>query len=614
MKPHFLGWLSRQVRGAAQPRRYCPELDALEERLVPTIFKVAPTIGAGSINTFTTLSQAVTTASNGDTIIIEPGSTPGSATVTQNNLTIIGDPAFGSVGLRASNTQVTGITLIGNNDAVSNLYIGGVIIGIGATGQSITNDIFYGQGVTQAFGTGFTTPADGGNTVSGCTFVNGANVTLGDSGATDFDTAANDNVTNNVFWNPVLYAIKVQNEVSGLVIANNRITHTDPNTGMAFIEATDCTGAIVDNTLNITAVTGAIGILANDSAFDIHNTNLTISGNVVVTNQTGISLQHFSLTNTFTVAVTNNSLAGNQIGLGLQGNGGGVGADYGNLTITGNDFRRFVGNGNFAIRATEPNVFINPVTPPPINHINAEGNIWGASAAMAVNLSSAPARTMIDISNPMTGSVAGLTAMFETLGGGPPTASQLAADVKLSAAAQVLAAVTSPQAARTFVDNLYVTLLGRMCSSGEDQGWVNYLSSGAATEEQVLVGFLTSAEYFNKVGAGSANPNGAWIQSLYGNLLGRQAATGEVNGWLGAVTSAGPTAVVQAILSSGEFRTDQVSALYGGGLAGVLYTPNILKRPVAPSLAEITPWVVHGASIRNIELALLGSFEFSVNG
>jgi hypothetical protein len=231
-----------------------------------------------------------------------------------------------------------------------------------------------------------------------------------------------------------------------------------------------------------------------------------------------------------------------------------------------------------------------------------------------VNLVSATAGSFIDISNPMTGGAANLTAMFETLGGGPPTAAQLTADSKLTAAAQAFAAVTSTQAARVFVDNLYVSLLGRMCGAGEDQGWVNHLSSGAATQEQVVAGFLTSTEYFNKVGAGSASPTGAWVQSLYTNLLGRQAATAEVNGWVGAVANIGTPGVAQAILNSAEFRADQLNGFYGAGDIGVVYAPAILKRSAPPSMAEITPWVVNGGTLRNIEIALLSSFEFSVAG
>jgi hypothetical protein len=224
MFPQILGWLTGygRRRPAQRGRRldYRPRFDSLEERITPTLFKVAASIGAGAQNTFTTLSQAVTTAQDGDVIEIMAGANPGSATVVQDNLTIVGDPAGGWVGMQAAGTVIPSITLLGNNDVVNRVVVGSVIIGNGATGQTIANCLLNGQGVTQDFGDAFSIPSDGGNTVLGCTFIDGANVTLGNSGGSPYDTSANDNVSNNVFWNPVLYAIQVQNEISGLVIAN----------------------------------------------------------------------------------------------------------------------------------------------------------------------------------------------------------------------------------------------------------------------------------------------------------------------------------------------------------------------------------------------------------
>src|SRR5271168_2935274 len=101
MNPLFLHWLVGRRPGKQSRRRagYRPSMDWLEDRVTPTVFKVAAVTSAATPNTYTTLSQAVAIAQSGDTIQIEPGAIPGSATVTQNNLIIQGDPNAGSTGL-----------------------------------------------------------------------------------------------------------------------------------------------------------------------------------------------------------------------------------------------------------------------------------------------------------------------------------------------------------------------------------------------------------------------------------------------------------------------------------------------------------------------------------
>src|SRR5580704_9404338 len=154
MIPHIFRWLRRHPAKRSHRFDYRPRLDCLEERLTPALFKVALAVNVGQ-NTFTTLSQAVTTAQSGDTIEILAGANPGSATVTQDNLTIVGDPGGGYQGLQASGTHVPAIVLLGNNDTLRGLFVGSVNIGIGATGQTVVNCLLDGQGVTQAFGTAF---------------------------------------------------------------------------------------------------------------------------------------------------------------------------------------------------------------------------------------------------------------------------------------------------------------------------------------------------------------------------------------------------------------------------------------------------------------------------
>jgi hypothetical protein len=137
------------------------------------------------------------------------------------------------------------------------------------------------------------------------------------------------------------------------------------------------------------------------------------------------------------------------------------------------------------------------------------------------------------------------------------------------------------------------------------------------SEEQVLAGFLSSPEYYNRVTQGSGNPNSAWVQSLDVNLLGRQASGTEINGWLSKLSPYSPAAlasVANGFVTSSEFRGIQVQALYGGTAASLVPTPDLLKRSSLASAAEVNGWVSSGLDLFSIEAMLLASPEFAANG
>jgi hypothetical protein len=618
MFPHIFGQ-SKGRSPKAHPSRpaYRPQLDRLEDRLTPTVYTIAPSVTAGQTNTFTSLSQAVAVAVAGDQIIIDPGANPGSATIAQNNLLIEGLASAGYQGMQATGTQVPSLQLLGNGDVLANLWLGTVSIGNGSTGEIFVDSLFSGQGIAQTITTAgsFTFANDGNNTVMGCTFIDGAMVRLGNSAASNLTTAANDNISNNVFLNPLTNAIIVQNETAGLTIANNRINNTNAAGGTEFILATDCVGSISGNIINGPAAVGTVGILAKDyNDIDAETTNLTIANNVITTNQTAIEVQRFSTVDAFTVAVTNNTLAANQVGLVVTGNSEGNGSDYGNLTIEDNDFRGYSGaNGNFAIEAVD-SAFFPVISPAAVNTVTAQSNIFSVSNPQIVlNTANAPGTTLT-VTTLLPASEANLFAMFQTLGGGPPTAAQINSFSTASLSVQAAAATTSSQAAKVFVDGLYVSLLGRMPGAGEDQTWINDLTTGGTSEETVLIGFLTSAEYYNKMAAGSANANNAWVQSLYTNLLGRQASAAEIAGWAGQIPKVGLVAIVQGFLLSAEFRTDQLAGMYDGTIVGAVFAPDLLKRHTVPSPAELAGWVNSGLKLRQLEAQLLASGEFALNG
>src|SRR5205807_2027319 len=121
-----------------------------------------------------------------------------------------------------------------------------------------------------------------------------------------------------------------------------------------------------------------------------------------------------------------------------------------------------------------------------------------------------------------------LTAMFATATLAAPTAAQVTALQGADALTQALNAIYDARSSVQIATNLYVGLLGRSPSGGEAQGWISALSNGMKLED-AIVGFVTSPEYVAKVTQGSDFPTGAWLKSLYLNLLGRQASAAEIN-------------------------------------------------------------------------------------
>jgi hypothetical protein len=121
----------------------------------------------------------------------------------------------------------------------------------------------------------------------------------------------------------------------------------------------------------------------------------------------------------------------------------------------------------------------------------------------------------------------------------------------------------------------YQQFLGRTPTQSEITLWISNLERGV-TDEQVLAGFLASSEYFQRAGG----TNKAWVDSLYQNVLSRNADTGGENYWLQAL-GAGQSLTVAAygFAASGEHEGELVQGDY----------QRYLFR--SASAAEIAGWV-----------------------
>jgi len=165
----------------------------------------------------------------------------------------------------------------------------------------------------------------------------------------------------------------------------------------------------------------------------------------------------------------------------------------------------------------------------------------------------------------------------------------------------------SPEALGDVVNGLYTKLLNRTADSAGLSFWVNFMQGGG-TEEQVIIGILSSTEYGNL----ESTPM-AFVTSLYTNLMGRTGSPSEVGYWVKLVPSEGNVAVASAFVSSLEYRSFEVQQLYGfspaptQSLANQL--PNLLHRQLAPTAGEIIGWVGSPLDILSIQVAIATSPE-----
>jgi uncharacterized repeat protein (TIGR01451 family) len=143
----------------------------------------------------------------------------------------------------------------------------------------------------------------------------------------------------------------------------------------------------------------------------------------------------------------------------------------------------------------------------------------------------------------------------------------------------------------------YVQLLHRTPSGAEVSSWVGQLKGGLS-DEQVLAGFTSSAEYYQQAGG----TDQAWLGALYHDVLGRSPDAAGEAAWLQALASGtSRLSVAFGIAASAEHETIVVAADY----------QSYLGRSATAS--EIAGWVnnfQHGISNEQIVSAFVASEEF----
>jgi hypothetical protein len=143
-----------------------------------------------------------------------------------------------------------------------------------------------------------------------------------------------------------------------------------------------------------------------------------------------------------------------------------------------------------------------------------------------------------------------------------PSIASWVADLNNGVSRQAVAAalLTSSEADSLAVGDLYAVSLRRSPDPAGLQANINALLQGSSYE-QLLVNFVASPEYQQLVG-GDLNQH--YVAKLYADLFGRPADSGGLASFTGLLDSgaAKRQQMVQALLTSAEYRTDVVNNLY----------------------------------------------------
>jgi virginiamycin B lyase len=116
------------------------------------------------------------------------------------------------------------------------------------------------------------------------------------------------------------------------------------------------------------------------------------------------------------------------------------------------------------------------------------------------------------------------------------------------------------------VKGWYLQYLGRPALNGEEQSFVQLLASGATEEQvqSIILGsteYFNHAPQVPGVGGGPATGQ-TFVQALYLQLLGRPASSTDVSAWLSAIPTLGLGGVALTFLGTVEYRSDVVRSYY----------------------------------------------------
>ncbi len=576
----------RRPSGNPRPRTRLT-VENLEERTVPSTLQVVASGSADNLTKFATLSAALAAATDSTIIQIEPGSTPGGGVVTQNNLTIQGDPAAALASLPKLDT--VGIGPGATGATLTHLALGVVILEAGSNHTQVT-----GSTATDIDALGGTS-GNGNNLIEGNTISGIVNLFGNSPGTTTGDQVLSNTFTNST---SALVFLSLQHDDGAQVQGN---TFTSTATGSTAVGDFGSQGVQVQgNSVQLGANSYGIEVASTAAA----DASATITQNVINTGGQGVGVYALKATagHNTSVVLAGNDLSANMMGLVVSGDGTNLGttdAGGGGSSAGGNLFTSFTTTAGgraaiFTMNATNGTV-------------NATGNVW--SVGHPERTVSAAAGTFINVGTLPNADYEYIQSLYLACLGRSGTTAELQPWVgALATAGRTWVAnqiLHSPEALIRVVDGLYVSYLGRHMDAASAPGYVTFLQSGG-TEEQVMMALLTSSEFVAHWTAvlqipGSSDAN--FIGGLYEALLHRGASSAEIAQWVAGIPLLGKTGIILGFMTSVECRLIEVKADYA-----------LLHRGTVPSDAEAMPWATSGMSLLTLEAGVLASWEFYYDG
>ena len=222
-------------------------------------------------------------------------------------------------------------------------------------------------------------------------------------------------------------------------------------------------------------------------------------------------------------------------------------------------------------------------------------NVASNAPATFLNTATVSGGGEVNLSNGAASDLAGGQSRRRRGGDTTPAASPPSTSAVLDVVANAF--THSAEYFTNLVTQDYVQLLHRTPSAAEVSSWVSLLE-GAGSDEQVLAGFTSSAEYFQQAGG----TNQTWLDALYHDALGRTPDAAGEAAWLQMLAGgASRFSVAYAIATSVEHEGLVVSTDYEAYLGRT------------PSASEVAGWVnnlQHGLSDEQLVAALAASDEF----
>jgi hypothetical protein len=538
---------------------------------------------------FFRIEDALAVATNpGDVVTLEPGvmaeATP--VQITNNGITIQGDPASGDGGLPAYD-----IVLNASHVTLLRLNVGSVTIN-----PDFSNDAVVQSRINNITILGGSTGA-GGNVIDRDTIA-GSVVMTGSLSAPQ----RNNSVTGTTFDSSVPNAtnaiISVQDN-SGVVIRDNVINGqaAAPQDGIVITRGVN--HQITNNTiiLNGKGLTTHAIILQNPGGGPL--VTARIANNRISTGSgVGLFLNAFNDT-TLQALVQGNDFQGNAVGVDyLAGGISAIASDLGggssNLgsSLGGNDFRGFPltatadhaairlgGAGVGAVLAAQMNIFNDPQNANNAVFVNGIGGI--------------------DVTQTLSGDRAFMQALYNHLLGRTASPAELDSwEAILPADGQsnvVNGIMNSPEALGRVVDGYYLRYLDRPADRAGRDYWISVLRGGADFES-VQAAFVTSAEFR------SQNSTGI-VQAFYRTFYDRAASAAELTFWYVALQQPNGLAMVASKFAlSAENRNLFLDTSFA----------SLLHR--AAQDAEKSSFASEGLDLRSLEVQILTSPEFVQRG